>query len=173
MSFFDRFFERHGAHGNGIVGADQMNFGRLGDCRILVDHDRDSGFLGEADDGLNVFLRGMAVPLLVFFTFAGGTLLGLPARLVFDRLLFEMVEGFVDGDAHVLGLSEADQRTIAGANGDFGFMTVLLDGQNDLGFESVAQDFADFREAGFNFFADGGGDFVLSSGVLHVHERHS
>jgi hypothetical protein len=49
-------------------------------------------------------------------------------------------------------------------------MTVFFDRENDFGFKSVAQDFSDFTEAGFNFFADGGGDFVLSSGVFHVHE---
>ena len=84
-----------------------------------------------------------------------------------------MVEGFVDGDGHVLGLSQADQRAIARADGDFGFVAVLFDGEDDLGFKSVAQNFADFCEAGFNFFADGGSNFVVSASVFHVHERPS
>ena len=67
-----------------------------------------------------------------------------------------MVESFVDGDGHVLGLSQADQRAIARADGDFGFVAVLLDGEDDLGFKAVAENFADFCEAGFYFFADGG-----------------
>ena len=61
-----------------------------------------------------------------------------PAGFVFDRLLLEVVESFVDGDGHVLGLSKADQRTVAGADGDFGFVTVLFNGEDDLGFEAVA-----------------------------------
>jgi hypothetical protein len=52
-------------------------------------------------------------------------------------------------------------------------MAVFLDSEDYFGLEFVAQDFADFDEAGFYFFADGVGDFVLSSGVLHVHERPS
>ena len=82
-----------------------------------------------------------------------------------------MVERFVDGDGHVPGLGQADQRSIAGADGDFGFVAVLLDGENDFAVKPVAQNFADFCEAGFNFFADGGSDYVVSAGVFHVHER--
>jgi hypothetical protein len=52
-------------------------------------------------------------------------------------------------------------------------MAVFLDSEDYFGLEFVAQDFADFGEAGFYFFADGVGDFVLSSRVLHVHERPS
>jgi hypothetical protein len=52
-------------------------------------------------------------------------------------------------------------------------MTVLLYCEDDFGIESVAQYLADFCEAGFYFFADGVSNFVLSSGVFHVHERPS
>ena len=83
--------------------------------------------------------------------------------------LFEVVEGLVDGDGHVFGLSQADQRAVARGDGDFGFMAMLFDGEDDLGFESVAQDLAEFGEAGFNFFADGGSYFVVPAGVFHVH----
>ena len=72
-----------------------------------------------------------------------------------------------------LGLRQADQRSVARSDGDFCFMTMFFDGQDNLGFELVAKNFADFCEAGFYFFADGGSDFVLSSGVFHVHERPS
>src|SRR5579862_719968 len=115
----------------------------------------------------------MPVPLLLLFALAGRTLLRLPPRLVLDRLLLEVLKGFVDGDRHVLRLSQANQRAIARIDGDFGFMAVLLDGEYHLGFESVAEDFADLGEAGFDFFANGVGNFVLSSGVFHVHERPS
>jgi hypothetical protein len=37
----------------------------------------------------------------------------------------------------------------------------------------IAQDFAELGEAGFYFFADGGGYFVVPAGVFHVHERPS
>ncbi len=113
----------------------------------------------------------MAVPLLDFFALAGGALLRLPVRLVLDGLLFEVIESLVDRDGHVLGLSQADQRAVARADGDFGFVAVLFDGEDHLGFKSIAQNFADLGEAGFNFFADSVGDFVLSSGVFHIHER--
>jgi hypothetical protein len=39
-----------------------------------------------------------------------------------------------------------------------------------MGFKLVAEDFADFGEAGFYFAADGGSHFAVSSGVFHVHE---
>jgi hypothetical protein len=90
---------------------------------------------------------------------------------MFDGLSFEMIERFVDRDAHILGLSQADQRAIARINRDFSFMAMLLDREDYFGLKSVAQDFADLCEASFNFFADGVGDFVLSSSVFHVHER--
>ena len=72
---------------------------------------------------------------------------------------------------HVLGLSQADQRAIARADGDFGFVAMLLDGKDDVGVKAVAQNFADFCEAGFYFLADGGSDYVVSASVFHVHER--
>src|ERR1039458_2686547 len=45
--------------------------------------------------------------------------------------------------------------------------------EDGFGFEAVAENFADFSEAGFHFFTDGGSYFVVSSGVFHVHERPS
>jgi hypothetical protein len=82
-----------------------------------------------------------------------------------------MVERFVDRDGHVLGLGQADQRAVAGADGDFGLVAVLLDSENDFAIKSVAQNFADFCEAGFNFFADAGSNYEVSASVFHVHER--
>ncbi len=82
-----------------------------------------------------------------------------------------MIEGFVDGDGHVFGLSQADDRAVAGADGDFGFVTMLFDGEDDIGIKSVAQNFADFREAGFYFFADAGSNYVVSASVFHVHRK--
>ena len=84
-----------------------------------------------------------------------------------------MIEGLVDGDGHVLGLRQADERTVARADGDLGFVAVFFDGQDDFGFKSVAQDFAKFGEASFYFFADSGSYFVVPAGVFHVHERPS
>jgi hypothetical protein len=52
-------------------------------------------------------------------------------------------------------------------------MTMFFNGEDNLGFELIGKNFADFCKTGFYFFADGSGDFVVSSGVLHVHERPS
>ena len=82
-----------------------------------------------------------------------------------------MLDGFADGGSHVAGLSQPDERSVARADGDFSFVAVFLDRQDNFGFEFVAQDFADFGKAGFNFLADGGSDFVVPAGVFHVHER--
>ena len=105
-------------------------------------------FSDSADDGLQrrsarigtllIDSRRVAVPFLHFFALAGGALLRHPAGFVFDRLFFEVVEGFADGDGHVLGLSQADQRAIARADGDFGFVAMLFDGEDDIGIKSVA-----------------------------------
>jgi hypothetical protein len=110
VGFFDGFFEGHGAHGYGFVGADQVDFGSLGYGGIAVHDYCDGGLFGQAYRGLDGsgFLRRVAVPLLYFFSLASGALLGLPAGFVFHRLLFEVVEGFVDGDRHVFRLGEAD-----------------------------------------------------------------
>src|SRR5215472_12287052 len=113
----------------------------------------------------------MAVPFFGFFALAGGPLLRLQPGLVLDGLLLEMIESFIDRDGHVFRLGKTDQWSIAGVNRDFSFMPVFFDSEDDLGLEFITQDFADFGKAGFYFLADGVGDFVLSSGVLHVHER--
>ena len=77
VGFFNGLFQRHGAHGDGFIGADQMNFGGSGHGRILVDHDRDRSFFGCADDGLKSVLsirlihpRRVAVPFLDFLALA-------------------------------------------------------------------------------------------------------
>ena len=173
VRFLDGFFEGHGAHGDSFVGANQVHLGGLGYGGIAVHDDRHGCLFGQADGGLHGFgaLRGVAVPLLHFLALARRALFGLPASFVFHGLLFQVVEGFVDGDRHVLGLGQADQRAVGRADGDLGFVAMLFDCEDHLGFESVAQDFAEFCEAGFYFFADGGSDLVVPSGVFHVHER--
>src|SRR5579859_2349638 len=138
MSFLDCFFERNGSHGNGIFGADKVNLSSFSDRGISVDEHRHRSFFRQTDRRLNFLLSRMAIPLVHFFALAGGTLLGLPPRLVFDRLLFQMIKSFVYGDAHVLGLSQADQWAVARADRDFGFMAVLFNRKDHLGFESVA-----------------------------------
>ena len=75
---------------------------------------------------------------LPFHFFAIVAFLAAPAGFVLDRLLFQMVESFVDGSVMSPGLGQADQRSIAGADGDFRFVAVLFDGQDYLGFEFVA-----------------------------------
>jgi hypothetical protein len=57
---------------------------------------------------------------------------------------------------HVGSLRESDNGSIARADCDLSLMPVLLDGQNYLGFELVAQKPADFVESRFDFFADDG-----------------
>src|ERR1700678_766913 len=47
---------------------------------------------------------------------------------------------------------------------------MFFDGEDDLGFKSIAENFADLGEAGFYLAADGGSDFIVSSGIFHVHE---
>ncbi len=98
-------------------------------------------------------------------------LLGPPAGLVLDRLLLQMFEGLVDGGRHVTGLGFTDQGAVARVNGDFGLVAALLDRQDDLGFKFVAQNFADFGKAGFNFLANRGSNFEVPAGEFHVHER--
>jgi hypothetical protein len=77
------------------------------------------------------------------------------------------------GDCHVGGLRQPDHRAIGRVDGDFGLVAALFDGQNHLGFEAVAQDFADFSKPGFDIFADGRSNFVPSTGVFHVHRATS
>lgn len=56
MGLLDCFFQRHGAHGYGIVGANQVNLSGFRNGRVFVDQHRDCGFLGEADGCLDIFL---------------------------------------------------------------------------------------------------------------------
>ncbi len=101
---------------------------------------------GESDRGRQaLLLRFLAVPFLEVVAFFAA-----PSGLVFDRLLFQMVEGLVDRSLHVAGLSFAHQRSVPRADRDFRLVAALFDGQNDLGIELVAQNFADFRQPGFD-----------------------
>ena len=134
-------------------------------------HDAHQGFFGEPHGGVDFLRRGLAVPFLGFVFLLLMALLAAPARVVLDRLLLQVIERFADGGDHVSGLRQSDQRAIARADGDFGFVAVFLDRQDHLGFKFVAQDLADFCQAGFDFFADARGDFVVPAGVFHVHER--
>src|SRR5579862_6526919 len=122
---------------------------------------------------MNFRFGRVAVPLLYFLALARGTLFGLPFRFVLHCLLFEMVERSADRDHHIFGLSQADQRAISRVDGDLGLMAVLFDAEDGLGFEAITKNLADFCETGFYFFADGGGYFIMSAGVFHVHERPS
>src|SRR5580704_8581207 len=175
VGFLDGLFEGHGAHGDSFVGANQVHLGGLGYGGIAVHDDRHGCLFRQANGGLHGFggLRGVAVPLLHFLALACRALFGLPASFVFHRLLFQVVEGFVDGDRHVLGLGQADQRAVARADGDFGFVAVLLYGEDHLGFKFVAEDFSEFGDPAFYYLAAGGSYFVVPAGVFHVHERPS
>jgi len=52
-------------------------------------------------------------------------------------------------------------------------VAVAFDGEEALASKRSPENFADFSEAKFYFFTDGGSDFVVSSGLFHVHERPS
>ena len=86
VGFFDGLFERHGTHGDGFVGADQVHLCGFGHRGISVHGDRHGGFFGQADFGLRagaVILRRVAVPLLYFFALAGRALLDCQRVLYF------------------------------------------------------------------------------------------
>src|SRR5580698_10940341 len=144
MGFFDGFFQSHWTHGNSIVGAREVDLGGFGNCgKLVYDDVNGAGFTqaNGSDDGV----LGLApVPLLGTDTFMIVAFLRTPTGLVFDRLLFQVFEGFVDRGRHVTGLGFTDQGTVARADGNFGLVTTLLDRENDLGLKLVAQNFADF-----------------------------
>ena len=50
-------------------------------------------------------------------------------------------------------------------------MSPLFDHQNYFGFKFIGEDFPDFSQPGFYFFANGGSDFVMPPGIFHVHEH--
>jgi hypothetical protein len=52
---------------------------------------------------------------------------------------------------------------------DLGNPTLLLGRQNDFAFEIFSQKLGQLREACFNLFPNGGGDFELTTGNLNVH----
>src|SRR5205085_3850188 len=62
---------------------------------------------------------------------------------------------------------------IAHGDGDLRFVAVLFHGENHMSIEVIAQDFSDLDKAVLDLFADCGSDFVLPSGVLHVHRTPS
>ena len=51
VSFFNGFFQCHGAQGNGLVGTNKMDFGGLGNLRKLVHHYGDGSAFGSSDNG--------------------------------------------------------------------------------------------------------------------------
>src|SRR6185436_563808 len=50
-------------------------------------------------------------------------------------------------------------------------MSPLFDHQDYFGFKFIGEDFPDFSQPGFYFFANGGSDFVMPPGIFHVHEH--
>src|SRR5437867_1679849 len=159
MGFLDGFFKGHGTGGDGLVGANQVNFGGLGDAWELMNQNGDGGRFRRSHGRLQAIVGAFAVPLFMLVA-----LLAAPARFIFYGLLFEMLEGFVDGDAHVIGLRHANQRSVTRTDGNFGFVAVLLDRKDHLGIEFISEDLADFSEAGFSRLADGGSNFVVPAG---------
>src|SRR5215469_13931293 len=105
-----------------------------------------------------------SIPLVHFATFLGDN-----AGFVLEGLLLKVLEGFPDSGFHIPGLSDSDQRADAGVDRDFRLMTALFDDENDLGIESIAQDFANFAETNFYFFAIGGSYFIVPARVFHSH----
>src|SRR5205085_1391526 len=72
-----------------------------------------------------------------------------------------------------MSLRQSDDGSVARADRDLGFVTMLFYRENDFCLETVAQDLANFLEPGFNFFADGRSDFVVAACVFHVHRATS
>src|SRR5207253_8945260 len=152
-----------------FIGTHQVHISRLGYLREFVHHHRNGRLLAQSDSRLQDFrLRFPSIPFLLLMPF-----LATPARLVFDRLSLEMLERLINRRNHVPSLSYSNQRSVAWIDRDLSLMAMFLYGQDDFAVEFIAQNFADFRKAGFNFFADGGSDFILPASVFHVHERPS
>ena len=164
MRLFDRFFERHRTKRNRVLGMNQVHFGGPRHRWKFMNEHGNGGIFRQSERRLNVLLQRLALEFLDRLA-----LFAQPLRLMFERLLLQVVERFIDRREHVVGLGQSHNRTVGRVDGDFGFMLALFDGQNYLGLESVAQNLAEFVEAGFNFFADGGSNFVFSRGIFHVH----
>src|SRR5262249_40192642 len=127
-------------------------------------HRHPAATFGWGRNGLQFFLGG-SVP----FVHDAAALLGDYAGFVLEGLLLEVLEGFPDGRFHIAGLGGADQRADAAVCGGLPLMAVLFDSENDLCIELIAQDFADFVETSFYFFAIGGSYFVVPASVFHSH----
>src|SRR5579872_4521031 len=84
-----------------------------------------------------------------------------------------MLEGLVYSGGHVARLSQANQGSIARSDGDFRFVPTLFHREHYLGLKFIAENLADFDQAGFNFLTNSGSDFEMPAGVFHVHERPS
>jgi hypothetical protein len=97
--------------------------------------------------------------------------LGPPLGRVLHRFPVQVVERDVDGRGHVARLGESDQWPVSRVDGDFRLVALFFHAEDYFGCKFVVQNLADFRDADFHFFADGGGDFALPAGVLHIHER--
>ena len=172
FALFHRFFQSHGTHGDGIVGLHDVSFGGAHRGGEAVDYDRHGGGgIGPDGHGSDAFrLAGgdAGGPFLL-----GRALAGADAALVLDRLAVNAVKSFTDGGHHLGGLGHAYDGMIAHGDGDLRFVAVLFHGENHMSIEVIAQDFSDLDEAVLDLLADCGSDFVLPSGVLHVHRTPS
>ena len=99
VGFLDGFFESHGAHGDRIVGANQMHFGGLGDGGKFVNDHVDRALASDRPTAArNASCGASAIPFLVARSLVIVAFLGAPAGLVLDRLLLQMIEGLADGE---------------------------------------------------------------------------
>ena len=108
-----------------------------------------SAVSSKSDRSRQTVLGALSVPLLVVVLLLVA-FLAAPASLVFDCLLFQVIDGLVDGGLHVPGLSDPHQRSVARADGDFRLVAVLFDGQDYFAVKFVAENLADFCQAGFD-----------------------
>src|ERR1700737_4375314 len=84
-----------------------------------------------------------------------------------------MIQGFIDGGSHIPGLGQGNQRPIARVDRYLRLMALFFEGKDYFCIELVVQNLAYFCKTAFNFFSDDGSDFILPTGVFHIHERHS
>ena len=122
----------------------------LGDGGKFVYDQRNLALVSvEADRGRQALLLSLAIPFLDCFFRSWRFLLR--QRVLYLTACFSRCSrASLTADLHVAGLRLADQRAVARADGDFGFVAALFDGQDHLGFKLVAQNFADFGQAGFD-----------------------
>jgi hypothetical protein len=91
------------------------------------------------------------------------------AAVIFEHLGLNVLQRLIDGDQHVRRFGQTDQVSAAPLDRNFRDVAVLLDGQNDLALDVVAQDFDEFAEAGFHLVTNGGSDFILSAKIFYGH----